>query len=438
MNTKEKLKKILTEWHEFELPKLYERDFNYSLLNGGEILSIIGARRSGKTFLCYQIIKLLRKSLPLDNILYINLEDERLHPLKGDELTLLLDVYMELFSVDLNKKIFLFVDEIQNAMNWSKWARRITEQNKNLKLIITGSSSKFLSMEIATELRGRSLTFTVYPLSFSEYLGARGLSVAQLELKNLLYSKKRILIKKYFNEYLKNGGFPATLESKSSQELLKEYYKVMFYRDLIEHYKIKNVKLLEDYLTVVIDQTCSHFSISSTAKKLEEFGYSLSKNTLANFSKYAQEIFLIFEVKKYAYKIKEQLRSPKKIYIIDHGLLKAIRFFFSEDYGKLLENIVFVSLKRNGKDIYYHKGIKECDFIAVNNKKVINAIQVSKSLADTKTKKREVEGLLEVLKEYNLKEGLILSDDEHDSFRIDNKTIKVLPVWYWLLTSQKK
>ena len=163
METREKLKKVLMEWHEFEPPKLYERNFDYSLLKGREILSIIGARRAGKTFLCYQIALYLKKLVPADNILYLNFEDERLYPLKGDELSELWDVYLELFSVDLSKPIYFFVDEIQNAENWSKWARRITEQNRNLKLIITGSSSKLLSREIATELRGRTLSFTVYP-----------------------------------------------------------------------------------------------------------------------------------------------------------------------------------------------------------------------------------------------------------------------------------
>jgi len=436
METREKLKKVLMEWHEFEPPKLYERNFDYSLLKGREILSIIGARRAGKTFLCYQIALYLKKLVPADNILYLNFEDERLYPLKGDELSELWDVYLELFSVDLSKPIYFFVDEIQNAENWSKWARRITEQNRNLKLIITGSSSKLLSREIATELRGRTLSFTVYPLSFQEYAKIQGVSLSNEEVKKLPYSKKRILIKKHFNAYLKNGGFPAVLESTVPEELLKEYYKVMFYRDLVERYRIKNIKLFEDYLSLVIDQTALHFSISSTAKKLQEFGYSFSKNTLSNFSKYAQEVFLIFEVAKYSYKLREQIRSPKKIYAIDHGLVKAIRFSFSEDVGRMLENIAFVALKRRGKKVYYHLGNKECDFLTVENQRVLQAIQVTKSLSSSKTRKREIEGIVEAMGKYKLKEGLILTENEYDSIKIEGKRIKVLPLWHWLLVDQ--
>lgn len=430
MGSIEKLKKILHEWAEHKVPHLYTRDFDYSLLSNNEILSIIGARRTGKTYLCYQLVEYLKKTLPYDNIIYINFEDERLYPLKGDELTLLWDICPELFSIDYSKKIYLFIDEIQNAENWSKWARRITEQNKNLKLIITGSSSRLLSREISTELRGRTLSFTVFPLSFPEYLNACNI---QYERKNILYSKQAPIIKKHFNNYFKSGGFPAVIESPQPEELLKEYFKVMFYRDLVERNSVKNIKLFEDYLTLLIDQTASCFSISQTAKKLSEFGYSFSKNTLSNFSKYAQDAFLLLETRKYSYKIKEQLRDPKKIYTIDHGLVKAIRFSFSDDTGKMLKNIAYIALRRKTDEIYYHKGKKECDFIITEKGKVVNAIQVSKILHEPKTRKREIEGLLEAINQYQLKEGLILTEDESGEIKEGNITIRIQPLWFWLL-----
>src|SRR3989338_9204993 len=210
MEIREKLKAILTEWAEFKTPPFYPREFDTSLLKGNEILSIIGPRRAGKTYLCYQLIQELKKTVPADNVLYINIEDERLHPLQGNELTILWEVYLELFSVKREKSIYLFVDEIQNADHWSKWARRITEQNRNVKLIITGSSSKLLSREIATELRGRTLSFIVYPLHFREYLRAHNVSFGD---RKILYSEKHIQIKRHFNRYLQFGGFPAVLHS---------------------------------------------------------------------------------------------------------------------------------------------------------------------------------------------------------------------------------
>lgn len=434
MRTKEKLKIILQEWKESALPDIYARQFDMSYLTGNEIISIIGARRVGKTYLCYQIIQELKKNktIPEQNILYINFEDERFDPLRGDELTLLLDVYLEFFDVDMTKKVYIFVDEIQNIANWVKWARRITEQHKNIKLIITGSSSKLLSHEIATELRGRTIAVTIFPLSFTEYLGAQNILVMP---ENILYSKNRFPIKKQFQNYLRTGGFPAILSTPKPQELLKEYYNVMFYRDIVERHKVTNIKLLESYLALLIDQVTCKFSISKTAIKLHEFGYSFSKNTLANFLNYAEEAYLVFTIKKYSFKIREQLRAPKKLYAIDHGLLQAIRFGFLENSGRILENIVYLALRRQyeGGDIYYYQGKQECDFLAVNKGKITEVIQVTKNINSVETKKREVNGILETLEQLKLQHGLILTEDEHEVIENNDYTIEILPIWYWLL-----
>jgi predicted AAA+ superfamily ATPase len=430
VNTKDKLKNILAEWQEYALPPLYERDFDYAYLDGNEILSIIGARRTGKTYLCYQIMQKLREKVPASNILYIDFEDERLIPLRGDELTLLWDTYLELSEIDPKYKAYLFIDEIQNAKNWSKWARRITSQNKNIKLVITGSSSKLLSQEIATELRGRSISFTVYPLIFSEYLKAKNI---QFQKSRLPYGKDKIILKKAFTAYLHSGGFPATVSASKPEELLKEYFRVMFYRDLVDRYKIKNIRLFEDYLTLLLDQTACHFSISGTAKKLEGFGHSFSKNTLSNFSKYAREVFLVFEANKFSYKIKEQMRNPKKIYAIDHALVSAVRFSFSEDTGRILENIVYLALKKSGQNIFYYSGKKECDFVLFDKGRATQAVQVCKSLSDRATKEREAGGLAEAARFFKLKEGLILTEDENETFSADGLPIKAMPIWQWLL-----
>jgi predicted AAA+ superfamily ATPase len=229
------------------------------------------------------------------------------------------------------------------------------------------------------------------------------------------------------------GGFPAVMESSVPEELLKEYYKTMFYRDLIERYGIKSIKLLEDYLTLVIDQFASLYSVSSTGNKLKEFGYTFSKNTLTNFSSYAQDIFLIFEMKRFSFKVKEQLRNPRKVYVIDHALVNAVRFFMSENYGRVLENIVFLELTRRKKELFYHCANKECDFLVAEKGKILQAIQVTKSMASQKTRARELEGLLEAMDAHSFPQGLILTEDESDTVKTGGKAIRILPVWYWLL-----
>ncbi len=432
METADKLKRILADWNESDVPDLFDRDFNLPLVGGSEILCLIGARRSGKTCLCHQLVRTLLQDNPKSNVIYLNCEDERLHPLRGDELSLLWETILEVFQSDTKRKIYLLIDEIQNIPNWSKWARRITEQNRNLKLILTGSSSKLLSREIATELRGRTLVWNVYPLNFQEFLRARKIETM---LKRPLQTQERASFKRQFQHYLKLGGFPGILNSPAPNQVLSEYFKVMFYRDIVERHKVSNIKLLEDFLNLLMDQMACDFSISSTAKKLNQFGYTFSKNTLSNFLNYAEEAFLIFTVKKYSYKIKEQMRAPRKVYNIDHGLTQAVRFGFSENAGRVLENIAYLAIKRTGCDIYYHKAAKECDFVVTDRGRPIQAIQVTRSIGSPETRKREVEGLAEALSAYNIKNGIILTEDLQETIHTDRYEIQAIPLWLWLLSN---
>lgn len=431
MNTKEKLKQLIIEWMEFKIPEdIINRPFNDRLMQGKKIIAIIGPRRGGKTYYCFQIIKNFLSNVHRKNILYINFEDERLYPLNGDELTLLLDAYYEIVAPQKNEKIYFFLDEIQNIPFWSKWARRISEKNPNIKLILTGSSSKLLSREIATELRGRSLSFMVYPFSFKEFLVFKRI---KYDLKTALYGKDRSKIKKAFNEFIEFGGFPEIFQEKLKQQILQEYYNAMFYNDIVERFGVKNASLLEDFLKMEINSFSSMASVSKIAKTLESMGRKASKTTLSKYLSYAKSVFLLFELSVYDYKIKEQMRHLKKIYAIDTGLLNAIRFSFSADYGRILENLVFLEFLKTGKDIFYYRGSYECDFLVKDGRKIAGAFQVARSIADYSVKQREIRGLTEAMDAYGLKEGIILTEDENEEFKHENKKIKVLPVWYWAL-----
>jgi len=430
MDCKEVLKRLLIEWSEFDPGDVFQRDFNSELLFDNQILTVIGSRRVGKTYLCYQIIALLKTELPQDNIMFINMEDERLYPLSGRELTDLMPAYYEIFNPNLDKKIYVIIDEIQNIPNWSKWARRITEQNRNIKLILTGSNSKLLSSEIATELRGRSCSFIIFPLSFREFVRCRA---EKINVETSLYSKNRPKIKRIFNDYFKRGGFPAIIDSDNYEQILREYYKAIFQRDLIERFYIKNIQLFEDFLRLEINAFSSLSSISSMAKKCESLGHKLSKNTINQYYFYAQESFLLFTASIFSYKIKNQMLYPKKLYAIDHGLIQSVRFSFSEDYGRLLENIVFLELLRRNNEIYYYEKNVQCDFVIKVKNRITTAIQVTKSMKDKKTQDREIKGLVTAMNDFGLSEGLVLTDDHNEDIKIDGLKIKVLPVWYWLL-----
>ena len=208
----------------------------------------------------------------------------------------------------------------------------------------------------------------------------------------------------------------------------------MFARDLIERFQIENVSLFEDFLRLQMQQFSSLSSISSMEKLLSEIGYSLSKNTLSKYLKYAQEAYLLFPISIYSHKIKNQLRYPKKMYMIDHGMLQTIRFFTSEDSGRLLENMVFIALRRKYSEIYYYGDAKcECDFLIKEKNRITQAIQVVYSLSSEKTKTREIKGLSQTLKDHPQAQGLILTMDETDEIIIEEKKVSVLPIWQWIL-----
>jgi len=203
MDTKSKLKHVFVEWQERELPKFQKRrrDIN---LNSPHIVDIIGVRRCGKTYYMFQLIsELLDSNIPRSNILYINLDDDRLQPLNGDELHLLIETFYEFFEVSGKHNLYLFLDEIQNMPDWEKWVKSTYDKHQNIKIIISGSNASLLSRDISTLLTGRHITTRMFPFSFTEFLDYHEI---KFQLKTLQYSKKKTLIKKKFNEYLENPG----------------------------------------------------------------------------------------------------------------------------------------------------------------------------------------------------------------------------------------
>jgi predicted AAA+ superfamily ATPase len=430
----EKLKRSLVEWHEFKLPPFVPRGFGRTTLKNKRLLSIIGPRRAGKTYVCFEIIgDLLKQGIPRENCIYMNFEDERLVPLDGGELTHLLDVHEELFRHVSGKPLYCFLDEVHNVPNWSKWVRRVIDQNSELTVVLTGSSSKMLSSEIATELRGRGSSILVFPYSFREFLHAHGIDADYSE--KLLYSPQRNTIKRYFNEYFLKGGFPEIAGHEEYRDTLQQYYRTIFARDMVERFKIRNVHQFEDFLKIQISRFASLSSISNSEKEMEAIGYRLSKNTLMTYLGYARDVFLLFDVCKFDHKVTRQLRAPRKLYAIDHGLLNAVRFSSSEDKGRILENIVFMELRRHFQEIYYHSENVECDFIIMSGRQISHCFQACWSIENKDTLEREIKGLFEAMNVHKLKQGMILTNDDHADFEREGKKIIVRPFWHFALGS---
>ena len=421
-------KKIIIQWKEFEMPEVLPRarDIN---LDSDFITAITGPRRAGKTFFCFQLINKLKEKISKENLLYINFEDEKLLGAEANDLDKLLETFYELSTIENKQNIYLFLDEIQNVKNWDNWVRRIYDTQKNIKLILTGSSSKLLSKEISTSLRGRSINIEIFPLSFKELLTWNKILY---NLKTISYSKDKIEIKKKFYKFLAEGGYPAIAKNNNKWDILQNYYESMIFKDVIERNNIKEIKKLRVLANLLFESITKEISYNNLMNKLKYLGFNISKNTIIGYISYFEDAYLFFQNLKYEYSITKQLGSVKKIYCIDNGLLNAVSFKFSKDTGKLLENLVFIELKRRGNEIYYFRKNNECDFLIKEKNKIIKAVQVTKKL-DEENSRREINGLLEAMKEYNLKEGLILTDEEEQEKIIEGKKIKIIPVWKWLL-----
>jgi len=417
------IKDIIIENQVVQERKLLHRDFGIPL-DSNLIISIIGARRSGKTWLLFDIInQLLHSRLDSSKIVFINFEDERLN-LKTEDLNTILESYQELFPDNDLSEVYFFFDEIQNVDSWEKFVRRIYD-TKSQHIFITGSNSKLLSSEIATELRGRTISFKVFPFSFKEFL-----AFGDNERLNIHTQAGRSKLINLSKEFLTSGGFPDILkvDNNIQTRLLQEYFNVMIYRDIIERYKIKNTQVLKFFIKKMFASVTGSFSINKIYNELKSMGYKTSNNYLYDFLNWSNAVFLVQIVNRFHFSEIKQEKSDKKIYIIDNGLISAIDFNISKNFGKLLENQVAMEFIKRGGKIFYFRGKNECDFIVENNSE-FSAVQVSWSIKDSDTKTRELKGLLEACKALKTNNGLIITIDEEDEFEYKGLNVSVVPFY---------
>ena len=424
-----KFQYVLQEWFERELPDMVNRNFDYGQYKDADaILSLVGVRRSGKTYTMYQIAReLINKGVPKENIIYVNFEDERLYPLISSELHGLIETYREHYET--TGMFYLLLDEIQNIEGWERWVRRVFDTEKDVKIVISGSSSKLLPEEIANELRGRTIVHEIYPFSFEEFLNARN-----FDYKNIEYSPRKPELLRLLREYLKYGGFPAVALAKTKKfEMLQDYFKAIFFRDVVERYNIRNIELLEELARVVINNAGSLFSYSKTTNYLKSLGFKVGKATIREYMRYFQSCYLAFEVPIFSYNIKDRAQYPRKIYSIDTGLKNALSW--DEDLGRICENAVFLKLKKERKNVYYWKSKDgyEVDFVLREGAGVKSLIQVTYNIEDEKTRKREVRALLKASKELKCNDLKIITWDYEGEASIEGKKIKYVPLWKFAL-----
>jgi len=410
------LKKTIDDWQEVKLKifQLSNPRLNKITKPTNDIgKALIGVRRSGKTTSSIKMFK----DHNLETVLYYNFEDPLFYPnAKATDIENLISVAEEYSKVKIEVLIF---DEIQNVDGWERSVRKIID-SKKYKVVVTGSSSKLLSKELATAIAGRAIEKIIWPLSFKEFLLFKNLNLTQVS-------------NSHFREYLMWGGFPEVVLAKEEERLdiLNQYFSDIVLKDIINRNQIRNKRSLDMIVNYYYTNLSSLHSYSSIKK-----AFSLGVDTVLSYTRMLSEAFLIFEVERFHHNLKVQSRDPKKVYVIDNGLRKIVARSINDDLGKLLENLIYLELRRQNKKVMYFKQKQEVDFLILENYIPIQAIQVTASnLEDEKTYNREVTAILECIRECRLEKGIILTWDREEKIKIAGKIIEFIPAYKWLLDS---
>lgn len=413
----ELIKQIIGENQEFvQNVKLLQRPFKFED-NGNYVF--LGIRRAGKSYLMFQRIhELMKRGVDIEEILYLNFEDERFIGLKSEDLDEIKRVYEETFSF---RPIF-FLDEIQIVPGWEKFVRRLAD--KSYRVFVTGSNAKMLSSEIATTLGGRFLIQNVYPFSFREFLKFEG-----FELKpNWLYTPgTRNGVVRSFDTYFYNGGFPELLSFEDKRSWLSGLYQKIFFGDLVARYSLRNsdsMRLLVKKLAESVMQPSSYNRLKNI---VSSEGESVGVRTIIDYVGYLQETWLIFSLENYAARFAER-ESNRKYYFIDNGILN---LFIFRPETLLLENLVAITLHRQfGEKVYFYNQHIEVDFYIPEESWLI---QVSYNISDVQTFEREINGLVKAAKFLNAERLQIVTRNDERVIEKDGLSIEVLPIWKWLI-----
>ncbi len=414
---KVKLKNLIIENQEFlREADMYFRD--YPIEKHANYV-FTGSRRAGKSFFMYGIAKkILSDEITQKHILFINFEDERFLEFTAADFNLILECYKELY----NLKPILFFDEIQNITGWEKFVRRLAD--KNFRVFVTGSNAKMLSNEIATVLGGRFLIKEIQTLSFSEFLNFKGIKLK----KNYEFSSQKHEIKRQLNDYLLYGGFPELINYTNKREFLNNLYQKVLYGDIIARHDIKNKQSIRLLVKKMAESVNDETSFNRIKNLIKSTGISIGTGTLIDYFEYLKDGFLLFDLQNYATKFTER-ESKKKFYFSDNGILM---LFFTEDRSKLIENLVYVELRRRfSENFYYYKQTYETDFY-IPEKQLL--IQVTLTMNEPETRKREINSLQKTMQKLDINKGYIITYDDNEETIINkNGKIHVLKLWKWLL-----
>ncbi|MBF0386687.1 MAG: ATP-binding protein [Candidatus Omnitrophica bacterium] len=437
---KNELLSILKDWNEWQVPLSDIGIIRPEYLNrlagliegSNQVITITGPRRAGKSYLMRQMgRKLSDNGLNRENILFVNFEDPRFTVLDAKLLGQIYDVYKGFVSPTSTPYIFL--DEVQDVAGWEKWVLTMHELKK-ARIIVSGSNAHLLSRELGTLLTGRHIDLTVFPLSFAEYLKFNKIETA----KPMDIVGQEAEIDGALCRYIESGSFPEVVLSARKTEVLLSYFEDLLTKDLFRRFRVRKAALMKSLIKYYLSNASNLMTFSAAGRALQA-----NPETVEKFCGYFEDVYLFFSLKRFSFKVKEQEKSPRKIYSVDTGLCNSLGFRFSDNIGRLAENIVFLALKRKQiqdprTELFYWKDVdhREVDFVVKEGLKVSRLIQVCWDMRDEKTKNRELRSLQKAMKELKVKDAVIITDSLESEEDLGGNVVKVVPLWKWLLSGR--
>lgn len=425
------LSQLISDFHERKLPEMTARRTALPQLPG-KATTVTGMRRTGKTWFCFQRMReLLAQGVGHDRLLYINFEDDRLLDFAARDFQAILDVYYSRFPHNRDGNCFFFFDEIQRIAQWESFIRRLLD-TEQVQIVLTGSSSKLLSSEIATSLRGRSLSTEIFPFSFIEFLQYhRIFDTPPVSFSNRTCS----LLRKAMGDYLGIGGFPEVqdLDSNMRTEVLQGYIDAVLLKDVVERHRVGSVLPLKHLVRQVLAAPGTVFSVNKFHRALQSMGIACAKNNLYEYLEYLMDAYLLFRVPLHTRSERQRQVVPPKVYAVDTGLLQAMTFRHSSDSGPLLETLVYLHLRRGGYELEFVRTTDgyEVDFLARHPiSGEVKLLQVCYDLNSGTALERELRGLNAGRSELHIENASIISWDDEKTL---SGGVEVIPVWKFLL-----
>ncbi len=424
------LKNIIDEFYDYHLPPLTRRRVHFPTFPRKATV-IVGMRRTGKTWFCYQKMQdLIAEGIDPSRILYINFDDDRLLDFTAKNFQDLLDLYYARYPENKERLCYFFFDEIQIIDHWEPFIRRLIDR-ENVQIALTGSSSKLLGVEIATSLRGRTYTCEMFPMSFGESLIAKGIFKT---LPKQFSPTNQAKLRKAIGEYFRTGGFPETilLPPFERQKILQDYIDSVLFRDIVERYKIKNIPVLRHLIREILRSPGQKFSINKFYNTAKSLGIECDKTSLYSYLDYLTDAFLFYRVPLHHKSERVRRVNPAKIYAIDPGILYTAITGTEDNNGPVFENIVFNALRRQAKSVEYVQTSdgREVDFLVTDFTNQSHLIQASWSLADSKTYEREIGSLTTLGEEMKIDRRITVTWDEEKE--LADGTL-ILPIWKFLI-----